>query len=49
MDSDYKLIGKIKPKEWVSNCAFNEDYSTLYITADDYLLRVNLTKPKINS
>ncbi|UII80319.1 SMP-30/gluconolactonase/LRE family protein [Flagellimonas sp. CMM7] len=39
---EYKLIGKIKPGEWVSNCAFNNDYSELYITADSYLLRVKL-------
>ena len=48
-NSEHTLIGKIKPGEWVSNCAFNEDYSTLYITADDYLLRVNLTEPTIKS
>ena len=41
-NSDFKLIGKIKPGEWVSNCAFNEDFSTLYITADNTLLRVQL-------
>ena len=39
---DFEVIGKIKPGKWVSNCAFNEDYSTLYITADDALLRVQL-------
>ncbi|MEO1654562.1 MAG: hypothetical protein AAFU64_13535 [Bacteroidota bacterium] len=33
---------EIKPGEWVSNCAFNDDQSVLYITADDYLLRVKL-------
>ena len=41
-NSDFELLGKIKPDEWVSNCAFNEDYSTLFITADDHLLRVKL-------
>ena len=41
-NAKHELIGKIKPGEWVSNCAFDEDYSTLYITADDYLLRVQL-------
>lgn len=41
-NADFKLIGKIKPGKWVSNCAFNEDYSTLYITADDSILRVQL-------
>ena len=41
-NAKHKLIGKIKPGQWVSNCAFDEDYNTLYITADDYLLRVQL-------
>lgn len=41
-NSKHELIGKIKPDQWVSNCAFDETYSTLYITADDYLLRVQL-------
>lgn len=41
-NSDFEVIGKIRPDKWVSNCAFNEDYSTLYITADDTLLRVQL-------
>ncbi|MGX1930976.1 SMP-30/gluconolactonase/LRE family protein [Flagellimonas sp. 2504JD4-2] len=41
-NAKHELIGKIKPGEWVSNCAFDEDYSTLYITADEYLLRVKL-------
>ena len=37
-----ELLGKIKPGEWASNCNFNKDQSILYITADDYLLRVKL-------
>ena len=41
-NNKHELIGKIKPGEWVSNCAFDQDYKTLYITADDYLLRVCL-------
>lgn len=38
----FELLGKIKSGYWSSNCNFNGDYSTLYITADDHLLRVNL-------
>lgn len=36
------LLGKIKPGEWASNCNFNKDCSVLYITADDFLFRVQL-------
>ncbi len=46
-NSQYKLLGKIKPGKWVSNCAFNEDFTTLYITADDSLLRVRLNNTKV--
>jgi gluconolactonase len=35
-------LGTIFTGEATANCAFNEDYSVLYITADDYLLRVKL-------
>lgn len=41
-DPSGKVLGKIKPGEWISNCAFDDTESTLYITADDYLLRVKL-------
>ncbi|MEM9363372.1 MAG: SMP-30/gluconolactonase/LRE family protein [Bacteroidota bacterium] len=41
-NSKLQPIGKIKPGAWVSNCAFNHDYTYLYITADEYLLRVRL-------
>ncbi|WP_276391170.1 SMP-30/gluconolactonase/LRE family protein [Eudoraea chungangensis] len=37
-----KLLGKIKTGQATSNCAFNSDKSTLYITADSYVLRVKL-------
>ena len=37
-----KILGKIRPGEWVSNCNFDETGKTLYITADDYLMRVKL-------
>ena len=39
---EFKLLGKIKSGFWSSNCNFDEDHSTLYITADDHLLRVKL-------
>ena len=35
-------LGTIKTGHATSNCAFNEDESVLYITADDYLMRVKL-------
>jgi gluconolactonase len=38
------LLGKIRFGEKVSNCAFSADEKTLYITADDYLLRVRLRR-----
>lgn len=37
-----KVLGKIKTGQATSNCAFNSDKSTLYITADSYILRVRL-------
>lgn len=36
------VLGKIKTGQATANCAFNEDFSELYITADMYLLRVAL-------
>lgn len=35
-------LGTIVTNEKTANCAFNDDYSQLFITADDYLLRVRL-------
>lgn len=35
-------LGTIVTGEKTANCAFNEDYSVLFLTADDYLLRVKL-------
>ncbi len=35
-----KLIGKIKIKEAVSNCAFSADQKILFITADMYVMRI---------
>lgn len=40
--ADGKLLGKIKTGQATSNCAFNKDKSILYITADSYILRLNL-------
>jgi gluconolactonase len=37
-----KPIARIYTGEATSNCAFNSDGKTLYITADDYVLKVNL-------
>ena len=37
-----KHLGTIFTGEATSNCAFNDDFSVLYITADNYLLRVKL-------
>ena len=41
---DGKILGKIVTGQETANCAFNDDYSALYITADDYLMRVGLKK-----
>lgn len=35
-------LGTIETGEATANCAFNSDYSVLFITADDYLLRLKL-------
>ena len=37
-----KVLGKIRFPEKVSNCAFSPDEKTLFITADNYVLRVKL-------
>jgi gluconolactonase len=37
-----KHLGTIFTGEKTANCAFNEDYSVLFLTADNYLLRVKL-------
>jgi len=39
-----KVLGKIKLPEASANCALSPDEKTLYITADMYLLRVNMRK-----
>ncbi len=35
-------LGTVFTGEATSNCAFNDDYTELYMTADDYLLRIKL-------
>ena len=37
-----KLLGKIKISEKTSNCALGDDDKTLYVTADMYVVRINL-------
>ena len=37
-----KHLGTVYTGEATANCAFNSDYTVLYITADNYLLRVKL-------
>ena len=39
---DGEHMGTIKTEEATSNCAFNEDQSVLYITADMYLMRIRI-------
>lgn len=41
---DGEHLGTIITNEATANCAFNTDYSELFITADNYLLRVKLRK-----
>jgi len=37
-----KVLGKIRTGERTSNCAFNADKSILFMTCDDYLMRIKL-------
>ena len=39
---DAKYLGTIFTGEATANCAFNTNFTTLYITADNYLLRLKL-------
>ncbi|MEJ7769243.1 MAG: SMP-30/gluconolactonase/LRE family protein [Chitinophagaceae bacterium] len=41
-NSSGKVLGKIRINELTSNCAFADDYKTLYVTADMYVLKVHL-------
>jgi len=40
--SQGKHLGTIKTDKRTSNCALNEDETVLYVTCDDYVLRVIL-------
>jgi len=44
--ADGMLLGKIKTGEVTSNCAFNEDGSVLYMTCNDYLMRIKVSNFK---
>lgn len=39
---DATVLGKIKTGELTSNCTFDAKEETLYMTCDDYLMRINL-------
>jgi gluconolactonase len=41
-----KHLGTIFTGEATSNCAFNSGYSELFMTADDYLVRVRMNDVK---
>lgn len=45
LSPDAKLLGRIETGQATANCAFGNDGSVLYITADAYVLRVR-TKTK---
>jgi gluconolactonase len=45
MTPEGTLLGRIETGEATANCAFGNDGSTLYITADMYLCRIE-TKTK---
>lgn len=41
-DKNDKLLGKIKLPVSTANCAFSDDEKTLFLTADNYLLRLKM-------
>jgi gluconolactonase len=41
-NSDGKVLGRIKISELTSNCALSPDEKTLYVTADQYVVRIKL-------
>lgn len=41
-DKNAKLLGKIKYPEFTSNCALSADEKTLFVTADNYVLRIKM-------
>jgi gluconolactonase len=42
MAPDSRVLGVIKSGEFISNCAFGNDESVLYMTADSYVLKLDL-------
>ncbi len=42
LDKNAKLLGKIKYPEFTSNCALSADEKTLFVTADNYVLRIKM-------
>ncbi len=44
LNSEGKLLGKLKLENAASNCAFSPDEKTLYITNDMYVLRLKMRK-----
>ncbi len=43
-NSDGKALGRIKITGRTSNCAFADNYKTLFVTADDYLLKIEINR-----
>ena len=41
-DDSGKVLGRIYTENATANCTFDDDFKTLYITADSYLLRVKM-------
>jgi gluconolactonase len=39
---DARVLGKIKTGEFISNCAFGSNEEVLYMTADSFVLRLEL-------
>ncbi len=39
---DAKVLGRIRTGEATSNCAFNKDFTVIFLTCDDYIMRVKL-------
>ena len=43
-DAEGKHLGTINTGQATSNCAFDDDENYLYMTADDYLMRIKMNK-----
>ena len=39
-----KALGRIKISGRTSNCAFGNNYKTLFVTADDYLVKIAINQ-----